>query len=147
MSCVFFEGPLTSQFILAAFIPLIVYMADAVGHQTETLFVRSLVYQLNMREYVLKEVKVSVLIALILGILLGGSVAFWLDPFYIGVILGVSLFLTVFTVFLLGIYVPYVLQKLGKDPALGSGPLGTIIRDILSLLIYFAVASALLNFF
>lgn len=63
----FFEDSLRVYFILTAFIPLIVYMADAVGTQTETLFIRSLVYQMNLKSYFLKEIKVSFAIALILG--------------------------------------------------------------------------------
>jgi len=143
----FFEGPLQSHFILAAFIPLIVYMADAVGTQTETLFVRSLVYKLDIKKYFLKEIEVSFSIALILGTLLALLSFWWFKLLYIGIVLGISLFFTVVTAFLLGLLVPYFVNKLKKDPAIVSGPIGTIIRDILSLIIYFSVASLMLRFF
>ncbi len=39
---------------------------------------------------------------------------------------------------------PWALDRLGLDPAFGSGPLATVIQDLLSILIYFAIASALL---
>ena len=143
----FFEGSLKTHFVLAAFIPLIVYMADAVGTQTETLFIRSLVYQLNIKNYFLKEIKVSFFIALILGVLLSFLSYFWLGSIQIGIILGISLFFTIVTAFLLGLLVPWLFQKLKKDPAIASGPIGTIIRDVLSLIIYFSVATLLLKFF
>jgi len=143
----FFEGSLRTNFILAAFIPLIVYMADAVGTQTETLFIRSLVYRLDIKSYFLKEIKVSLSIALILGVLLTSVAYFWFNLLLIGIILGVSLFLTIVSAFLLGLLVPYFLNKFGKDPAIASGPLGTIIRDILSLVLYFSIASILLKLF
>ncbi|MBM3251142.1 MAG: hypothetical protein FJZ07_02835 [Candidatus Nealsonbacteria bacterium] len=68
----------------------------------------------------------------------------WFGLFYIGVVLGVSLFFTIIATFFLGLLVPYFFQKIKKDPAIVSGPVGTIIRDVLSLIIYFSVASILL---
>ena len=41
----------------------------------------------------------------------------------------------------IGLLLPWMLARLGSDPAFGSGPLATIIQDVLSLLIYFSVAS------
>ena len=38
---------------------------------------------------------------------------------------------------------PYVLARLGHDPAFGSGPLATVVQDLLSVIAYFAVATAL----
>jgi len=38
----------------------------------------------------------------------------------------------------LGLQLPWVLDRLGTDPAYGSGPLATIVQDVLTLLIYFA---------
>jgi len=40
---------------------------------------------------------------------------------------------------------PWLLWRTGRDPAFGSGPLGTIVQDLLSLVIYFAVASAIVS--
>lgn len=145
----FFETPMKTHFILAAFIPLIVYMADAVGVQSQTLFIRSLVidYGLKTREYLVKEFKTSFLIALILGILLSTISLIWSGSFLIGLILGLSLFLTVIFSSLIAICIPWLLNKFKKDPAIGSGPFATIVRDILSLIIYFSVSTLLLKFF
>lgn len=38
---------------------------------------------------------------------------------------------------------PDALDRLGRDPAFGAGPLATVIKDLLSIVIYFAVAVAL----
>ena len=43
----------------------------------------------------------------------------------------------------LGLLLPWLLARMGTDPAYGSGPLATIVQDILSLLIYFTCVSAL----
>jgi len=146
----FFETPLKTHFILAAFIPLIVYMADAVGTQTETLFIRNLVldFHLGIKKYFFREIQVSLLLALILGTLLFLlSVTLLSAPCFIGLILGISLFFTILSAILIGILVPFLLQKLKKDPAVGAGPFGTILRDVLSLIIYFLVTSLMLKFF
>jgi magnesium transporter len=39
----------------------------------------------------------------------------------------------------LGLALPWLIARTGRDPAFGSGPLATVIQDILSLLVYFAV--------
>jgi magnesium transporter len=43
----------------------------------------------------------------------------------------------------LGLLLPWALQRFGVDPAYGSGPLATIVQDVLSLLIYFGFVSAI----
>jgi len=145
----FFEGSLKLHFVLAAFIPLIVYMADAVGVQAQTLFIRSLALdsRLDTRKYLLKEIKISLVIALILGFLLALISFLWLGLLSIGIILGVSLFLTVICACLIAVLVPWLLQSLKKDPAIGSGPFATIVRDVLTLAIYFSIASLMLRIF
>jgi len=143
-----FENSLKTNFILAAFIPLIVYIADAVGTQTETLTIRNLAFdtKISFKKYLLKEINTGILIAVVLGGLFSLISVFWQQqPFYIGLILGISLFLTVISAILIGFLIPYLLQKFKKDPAIGSGPFATIITDICSLAIYFSVASLLLK--
>jgi magnesium transporter len=39
---------------------------------------------------------------------------------------------------------PWLLQRLGRDPAFGSGPLATVIQDLLSIIIYFGIAAMIL---
>jgi len=145
----FFETPLKSHFILAAFIPLIVYMADAVGTQTETLFIRSLAInpKLIIRNYLFREIKIGFLIAIFFGVLLSFISYFWTGFSYIGLILGISIFLTIMVAIFVAIFIPYLLDKFKKDPAFGSGPFATIVQDILSLIIYFSVATFLLGIF
>ncbi|MEM4662620.1 MAG: magnesium transporter [Candidatus Diapherotrites archaeon] len=144
----FFEEPLKQYFILAAFIPLMVYMADAIGTQTQTLFVRDLVMRrLVLKKYLIREMKVGFGIAVILGILLYIIAIFWSKLWYIALILGISMFLTGFVAIFVPIVIILVLDKLGLDPAIGSGPFATIVQDVITLAIYFLVATAMLNFF
>jgi magnesium transporter len=45
----------------------------------------------------------------------------------------------------IGMALPWLLQRLGKDPAFGAGPLGTVIQDLLSIVIYFSAAAAIVS--
>jgi len=144
-----FEAPLKSHFILAAFIPVIVYMADAVGTQTEALVIRGLAIdsKLAIKNYLFQEIKVGFLIALSLGALLTLISSLWLGLLHIGFILGVSIFLTIMAAIIIALFIPLVLNKLKKDPALGSGPFATIVTDLCSLIIYFSVSTFLFKVF
>ena len=63
----------------------------------------------------------------------------------IGFILGISLFLTILSAIIISVLIVRGLLRMGKDPALGSGPFATIIADMSSLMIYFSVATILLK--
>jgi len=56
----------------------------------------------------------------------------------------VALFASCSTATLVAMFLPYALNRFGRDPAFGCGPLATVIQDLASILIYFAVAAALL---
>ena len=143
---IIFEAPLKSHFILAAFIPLIVYMADAVGSQTQTLYIRSLTSNhFSQRKYFLKEIKTGFLMALVLSVLIFIISSILSKELLVGIILGISLFLTIISAIVISVFIIQGLLRFGKDPALGSGPFATIVADISSLMIYFLVASFLLN--
>ncbi len=143
-----FEESLKEYFLIAAFIPLIVYMADAVGSQTQTLYIRSLVFaDFETKRYFLREVRVSVVLAFFLSIILSLLSFFLFRETAVSLALGVSLSLTIIAAVFLSIIIPFIFLKVKVDPALGSGPFATIFADITSLVIYFFVSVWLLNIF
>lgn len=142
-----FQGTLREQLILASFIPAIVYIADAVGAQTQTIFIRSLSVNrgLNILGYLARELKVGAALAVILGGAIGAIVgAFW-EPPLLGLIVGASFAFGIAAAILAAMFFPWLFLKLKIDPAIASGPFATVIRDLLSLLIYFAIASLVLG--
>jgi magnesium transporter len=145
----FFETTLETQIIFAFFIPVMLYMANAVAIQSQTIFIRSLTInpKLEAKVYLPKEIKVGGLIALICAALLTLFSFLWQASALLGVILGISMFFSITWAVLLSIFVPWLLRKLRKDPALGSGPLGTILNDVSTLVIYFSVVSLMIEFF
>jgi len=82
---------------------------------------------------------------LILGIFLSAISLLWYRLPYLGLILGISLFLTIIAAIFIGSLIPYLLQKFKRDPAIGSGPFTTIITDVTILIIYFSIATLMLK--
>lgn len=143
----FFESTLEVYIALAMFIPVMVYMSDAAGTQTSIIFIRSLSldHQLIVREYLFKEFKSGFFIALVCGLILAAITYLWHGSPVFGLIVGLAMFATIIFAVLIGVFIPWLLERFKVDPAIGSGPFGTVIRDITSLLIYFTIASALLH--
>jgi magnesium transporter len=141
-----FEHALSTNIVIAFFIPALVYLADAVGTQTEAVVVRGL--SLRMRPLLpllAGEVTTGALIGLPLAVLafLGIWLAFQDLRLATGV--GIALFAASTIASVLGLLLPWLLARLGTDPAFGSGPVATILQDVLTLAIYFAVMTAVIS--
>jgi len=141
-----FEDTLHKYTALAFFISMMAYMSDAIGTQSETIFIRSqALLKFNVYTYVIREFVIGSVIGAILGVLSGIAAFIISGKMEIGIILGVSLFLSMSFATVLACLTPIVLKGLGKDPAVGSGPFTTAIQDMVSLLIYFSVAMIVLG--
>lgn len=137
-----FEKILADDLRLAYFMPIMVYMSDAVGTQTETIYIRHLKKKTsNFLRYLVKETLLGIGLGLIFGIVIGGFAALWLNSQTIGLTVGIAMMINVALAPMLATIIPTILYKEQQDPALGSGPLTTIIQDLISLLVYFYVAS------
>jgi magnesium transporter len=140
-----FEGELADRVALAFFLPGIVYMADAVGTQTETLVIRGLSVGVSIG----RILRLEILTGAVVGLLLAAA-AFPLALLVTGetelaAIVSVSLLASSSCASLVALCLPWLLDRLGLDPAFGSGPLATVIQDLLSIVIYFGVAVAFLG--
>jgi magnesium transporter len=140
-----FEMQLAHSLLLTMFLPGVVYLADAVGTQTETLVVRALALGLDFPRMLRKEILTGLGIGLVLAsVFFLAARSIWTDTRTIGVV-ALALFGASAVASLVAMILPRVLDGMGLDPAFGSGPLATVIQDILSILIYFAVAGAILG--
>jgi magnesium transporter len=137
-----FEDTLRSQIALAFFIPAIVYLADAVGTQSEAVAVRGLsLTSAGVGRLLLGEFST--------GILLGGVLASMAATFSIlafgsprlTMVVGVSVLAACMLATTIGFFLPWLFEQAGWDPALASGPVATIVQDVLTLLIYFGTAA------
>jgi len=139
-----FEGQLERNVILAFFIPGIVYMADAVGTQTETLVVRGLSIGVGIRQVVWRELLTGLLIgATLAAVFLPVGLWRWGEPDVV-VTVALSLLVACSTATVVAMALPWLLHRLGRHPAYGSGPLATVVQD-LSVLIYMVIALNLMH--
>jgi magnesium transporter len=140
-----FAAELSARVAVAYFLPAIVYLADAIGTQTEAIAVRGLLFARRPgRKLVGGELRT--------GLLIGGVLAALLLPIAWvmtgDVRLAGAVALTVVAAggvaTTVGLGLPLLLSRVGKDPAFGSGPVATIVQDILSIAIYFAIVELML---
>jgi magnesium transporter len=139
-----FEAALTAHVAIAFFMPAIVYLADAIGTQTETVVVRGLSHgHVPLRPLLANELATGALIGVVLAALALplGYWGFGNGSLAIAVSLAIVVASSVAST--IGLVLPWTLSRFGFDPAYGSGPLATVIQDILSVLIYFLIVSAL----
>jgi magnesium transporter len=135
-----FERQLSEKVLLAFFVPGVVYMADAVGTQTETLLIRGMSAGVTVRSVLGRE--------LVTGAVIGLLVAATFVPFAlvawgdtdVAVAVGLALLASCSVASVVAMVLPALFQRFGRDPAFGSGPLATVIQDLLSIAIYFAIA-------
>jgi len=140
-----FEAAMRERLVLAFFVPGIVYLADAVGTQTETVVVRGLSIGVSMRSMLVRELLTGLAIGLVLGLVAGPFTWWrWEDPrLALGIALSVFAACSTATIGAMGL--PWLLNTLGRDPAFGSGPLATVIQDLSSIVIYFVIVTAVLG--
>ena len=140
-----FEDILTRNISIAFFVPGIVYLADAIGTQTEAIAVRGLsLSHAGIMHLLAGELRTGLLLGAILGaIALGGA---WLATgnARMGAAVALSLMFASALASGIGLILPWLFARLGQDPAYGSGPLATIIQDVLTLAVYLSVAAAIL---
>ncbi len=140
-----FEASLRREVALAFFLPLVVYMADAVGTQTETILVRRLAYgEVSVWEQLARESVIGASIGAIVAVVASGGLWLWNGHPAIAVVVGASLGVTAVVATIMASLLPIGLARLGADPALASGPVATVVQDILSVGIYLMIATALL---
>lgn len=142
----FFENTLQENIILAAFLPLIVYMSGAMVTQMQTFIVRDLAinHKFKFIKYFFRQFGVVVLIGIFASISLCILSFLMYQNSAIGFVLAIALFSAILSSIFVGLIFPYTLNKMKFDPANASGPIAAIIQDITSIVVYFGVATWLL---
>lgn len=145
-----FEKGFATNPTMALFIPLIGGTGGNVGMQSSAIIVQGLANgSLDLKDSVKqiwKELSVGLLNATIISLLVFVYNCFRLDPLNPTTIaVSMSLFAVVIFASVFGTFVPLTLEKLKIDPALATGPFISITNDIIGMLIYMLVSSAILN--
>ena len=137
-----FESILSKNISLSFFLPVIVYMSDAIGTQTENIYVRNLAkFRDNFFPYLLKELMIGIAFGTIFGILLGLFAKFWIGSTSVAITITIAMLINGIIAPVVALIVPEVLFKEHEDPALGAGPFTTILQNLISLSVYLLVAT------
>ncbi len=146
-----YEDVLQSTIALAAFIPVIMGMGGNIGTQSSTIVVRGIATGRvdfgSEFKIIMKEVTVGFILGGLYGILLGLFAMFrFIDaPAYLGLVVGLSIGLSMLVAAAVGTIIPLFLRKVDIDPAIATGPFVTTSVDIVGVLLYFVIATSFLN--
>lgn len=143
-----FEGSIERIVALAALMPIVAGIGGNSGNQTTTMIVRGLalgqIASHNMRSLLLKELGVSLLNGLLWGSVLG-LIAYGLyHNAALGLVMTGAMTLNLLLAAVMGVMIPLVMTKLGRDPAVGSSVLITAMTDSGGFFIFLGLATIFL---
>ncbi|HDH34431.1 MAG TPA: magnesium transporter [Nitrospirae bacterium] len=134
---------------LSAFMPILIGTGGNTGSQSATVVIRGLavgeIEVKNAMRILFREILLGVMIGLLLGA--GATLwAYWLQgDWMVSIIVGLSFVFVMTVSTTLGTFLPFVVKRIGFDPALIATPLITTTIDVTSLLIYFKIAALLIG--
>lgn len=142
-----FEDTIAAHLALIFFLPLLIASAGNAGSQASTLTVRALATgEVGISDWG-RMLAREVLVALALGLTMAvavSAIGFWRGGPEIALIVALTMVIVVLAGSLIGMSLPFILDRIKLDPASASGPLVTSIADVTGVLVYFAIASAIL---
>ncbi|MDP7420274.1 MAG: magnesium transporter, partial [bacterium] len=150
-----FESTIHKVVALVLFLPVIIGLAGNAGIQSVTVVNRGMALgEVDKEEEVgifMRELKAGLLLGVACALIMGGIAWVWQGnsvdtPYLLGVIVGVSMFLTITMAVSMGTVAPLVLRRFGVDPAIASGPFVTTSIDIVGLVLYFSIATICLSY-
>lgn len=144
-----FEETLERVAILGAFIPIIGGMAGNSGTQSLAVAVRGIstgeIKDTSKLKLALRELGSGLITGTVCGIILLIIISLLYGEPMLGLIVSISLMIAMAIATLTGTLVPILMNRLGVDPAVASGPFITTGNDIISLLVYFSLANMFIH--
>jgi len=144
-----FESVLAAVAVLAASIPMLMNTAGNAGSQSSTLIIRGIALgEVQLTDYLKvfsKELRVSMVVGIPLATVNFIRMAVLGNELSIAFTVSLTLLLATMMAKMVGGILPIIAKKMKLDPAIMAGPLITTIVDVLSLLVYFNIASVLIK--
>lgn len=144
-----FTDTISQVALLAAFIPLIAGTAGNSGTQALAVAVRGIatrdIEEESKLKLLLREAGTGLITGLICGVFVIALIFFWKGELVIGMLVGISIFVSIFAATISGSFIPLFMHKMKIDPAVASGPFITTLNDLISILIYLGLATAFIS--
>lgn len=154
----YYDAEIEKAVVLALFVPLIISSGGNSGSQAASLIIRAMALgEIKLKDwwYVMKkELYSGLALGGILGLIGFIRIAIWektgiydYGEYWVSIALTVSLSLVVIVLWgtLSGSLVPFILRRIGFDPATASSPFVATLVDVSGLIIYFSIAATLLS--
>lgn len=153
----YYEGAIAKAVVLALFLPMIISSGGNSGSQASMLIIRAMALgEVTLRDW-WRVMRKEILAGLMLGCVLGAigflRVAVWAQfsnvygPHWmlVAVTVGIALIGVVLWGSLSGSMLPFILRRVGADPATSSAPFVATLVDVTGLVIYFSIALLILR--
>jgi magnesium transporter len=136
--------------VLSAFIPILIGSGGNAGAQSSTVVIRGLAVGEIDVENAVRIISREFVLGISIGLLLGIAAtlwAYWLQgDWTVSFVVGLSFIFVITVATTLGTFLPFLVKRIGFDPALIATPLITTTIDVTALLIYFMIAGSLLGY-
>jgi magnesium transporter len=146
----FFTASIRQFEALLMFMPAIMGMGGNTGLQSSTIVIRGLATGEIEKDDILKvafrEFRVGLLLGLFVGLIVSITCFFLNHHVSFGLVVGTAMFCQISLAVSGGMIIPIFLDRAGLDPAIASGPIVTMISDINGLLIYFGIATLMIDY-
>lgn len=143
-----FSDEIEAMVALAVLMPIVASMGGNAGTQSMTIAVRALATReltsQNAARVLWREVTVGVINGAAFGVIRSVVAAFWFGMPLLALVVAVAMVVTLASAAFAGILLPIVLEKLGIDPALASGPFVTTVTDVVGFFAFLGFASIVL---
>ena len=145
-----FKITIKEALALTVFIPLVMGVSGNVGTQSSALIIRGIATgRVNtdaLLRYLVKEAIIGAILGFVCALLAGVAAHLWQGSMALGLVVGISIFLSVLFAAIMGAVIPLFFRRAKIDPAIAGGPIVLAFNDLTGILIFFAVASALLGY-
>ena len=143
-----FEGSIEKLVALAALMPIVAGIGGNSGNQTITMIVRAMalgqITPRNARALLKKELVISLLNGLVWGSIFGVFATVLYHSFPLGLVMMAAMALNLIVAASFGVFIPMVLHRFGRDPAVGASVLITAITDSGGFFIFLGLATLFL---
>ncbi|MEO3991027.1 magnesium transporter [Pseudocitrobacter cyperus] len=143
-----FEHTISQLVALASLMPIVAGIGGNTGNQTITMIVRALALQQiqpgNFSFLILREMGVALINGLVWGGIMGCVTWLLYDDLHLGAVMTLAMVLNLLVAALMGVLIPMIMVKFGRDPAVGSSVMITAITDTGGFFIFLGLATIFL---
>ncbi|MGE4056529.1 MAG: magnesium transporter [Vicinamibacterales bacterium] len=143
-----FEGSIERLVALAALMPIVAGIGGNSGNQTITMIVRAMalgqIHRSNAKALLTKEIAISLLNGVVWGTIFGFFATILYHSIPLGLVMMAAMTLNLMVAASFGVFIPMLMHRLGRDPAVGSSVLITAITDSGGFFIFLGLATLFL---